>query len=483
MDKILPMQPTFTPNTYMAHWKNLIGYNYSEGILQSWGKMTWDGSHTGQTSTNELVIADVAWSNLNPLFQDYYPHRTEFILDACYDPLFWYDNDLTVWLHLAESFMMLNDTCVRITARQGVKWQSDPDNLFTSEYFDIYDVFFTLYCWKEVSNDQHYFSWIDDMVIIDQWTMDINIDGDPSTEEKEPYVEFLPAISTEILPEHYLNQTQLPDGKTPDTNHSSWNSIVTQCLGTGLFGISNFANGYETILSVNPDCWWINPLITNDPNLNWESRFGDFSGGLNQLRIRIIPESQKSLLEFEAGKLDLHEVSSVPDKKDAYLCEPFFAIQSDITWKIEFFGYNMREVRPVIGSRSPAPLDQSLSVGLCIRKAISFAMNREEMNNIIHGGEYVLSNSPICLKHGIWNNPDIIEYNHNIEEARKYMRKAGYGLHWLGTNGINISLVSVFSGIIFLYTSVNIYLKFRRKRGLGKLRKINSNKGSCVVNE
>ena len=62
MDKILPMQPTFTPKTYMAHWKNLIGYNYSEGILQSWGKMTWDGSGT-YTRNNGMYIGAAIWNS------------------------------------------------------------------------------------------------------------------------------------------------------------------------------------------------------------------------------------------------------------------------------------------------------------------------------------------------------------------------------------------------------------------------------------
>jgi hypothetical protein len=32
--------------------------------------MSWDGTHAGQISTDELVITDAAWADLNPLFQD-----------------------------------------------------------------------------------------------------------------------------------------------------------------------------------------------------------------------------------------------------------------------------------------------------------------------------------------------------------------------------------------------------------------------------
>jgi len=118
----------------------------------------------------------------------------------------------------------------------------------------------------------------------------------------------LSTISTRILPEHYLNQTQIADNVTPNITHSSWEKFSNNAFGTGLFEIVEYSEDNETILAMRPDCWRLNPLITNDPFLNWVNRFGDFSGGINQLRIRIIPDQQTSLLEFEAGKVDLEGV-------------------------------------------------------------------------------------------------------------------------------------------------------------------------------
>ncbi len=466
MDKILPCQPTFTPKTYMAYWGNLKGYNYSEGILQSWGKLSWDGSHTGQVNTNEIVISDLAWADLMPIF--YHDSASDFVVKACYDPLFWYDEDQTVWPHLAESFTMLNDTWVRITARQGIKWQNDSGSLFTDEYFDIHDVYFTLYCLKYVSNDPNWYSWIDDMEIIDKWTMDIHIDGNSDTPERESYYPFLSAISTDIIPEHFLNQTQLPDGVTPDVTHHSWNSIKTECIGTGLFSLTNYSIGLETNLQTNPESWWTNETITSDPNLNWEARFGDFSGGINQLRIRIIPERQISLLEFEAGKIDLQGFSTLPVKRlDSFCCFPF-NIQSKLTWSFGFFGYNMREVRPFLGNRQAAPGNQAITIGLCIRKAISYAMDREEMNNIIHGGEMAITNHPIYQKLGVWCNPDIIQYNHNLNKAIEYMRKTSIWGGW--TPPVSISIFSIFGGIIAVFTATSWIIKVKKKESRKQLK-------------
>jgi ABC-type transport system substrate-binding protein len=432
MDKILPCQPTFAPQSYVAQWSNLNGYNLSDGILQSWGKMSFTGTHTGQVDASELVITDAAWSDLNPLFQD--DTSSSFISTATMDSLIWYDADLSVWPHLADSYTMVNDTTLEVTAREGIYWGLDPDGLFPEEEFDIEDVYFTLYAWKYLSNDQQVYDWIEDMEMDKaQNKLTIYIDGDITTPENEPYAPFLPSISLRMMPEHYLNQTQDVAGD-PDVTHASWNTFATNCFGTGVFEIDTFTEGVETILTVRDNaagdkddlCWRLNTTITSDPDLNWVERFGDYSGGLDTLRIRIIPDQQTALLEFEAGKTDIEGVTAYPEKRDEYLLNPDFEIQSDTTFYFGFFGYNMRPVRPVIGSYDPAVNDPSISKGLAIRKAISYALDRVEINNVIHRGEYTLTDHPIYLKMGIWCNPNIIRYNHDLDKAREYMTKAGY---------------------------------------------------------
>jgi len=229
MDKICPILPTFSPRFYTAYWANLNGYNVSDGILQSWGKMSWTGLHEGQESVNELVITDAAWWDLNPLFED--DSSSRFISEACMDPLIWYDSDLSVHPHLAESITHINDTHVRIKIREGIKWTSDPDGNYTNEYLDVDDVYFTFYCW--INPYEPTFSWLVDMKKIDNYTLDIFIDGDPDLLRNQPSNRYLSDICKRILPEHYLNQTQLHDGITPDITHPSWRKFAVHCFGTG----------------------------------------------------------------------------------------------------------------------------------------------------------------------------------------------------------------------------------------------------------
>ncbi|MHA1556922.1 MAG: ABC transporter substrate-binding protein [Candidatus Heimdallarchaeota archaeon] len=423
MDKILPCQPVFAPKVYTSIWANLAGYDIEEGIKQSWGKMEFTGTHDGQLLNTELVTTDAAWSDLNPLFQDDTSSST--ISTATMDTIIYYDADLSVHPHLATEYNFLNDTTIEIVTREDVLWQLDPDGLFPGEYFDAEDVYFTISAWATVSNDVANYDWIKKMEVVDSTHMKLYIDGDPSTEVNDPFAPAVTYLATRVLPEHYLNQTQLADGITPDITDSSWNKFATSCFGTGLFELGAFTEGVETELNVFDDCWWLDAAV-DKTDIDFVARFGDFTGGLDTWRIRIIPDAQTALLEFEAGKTDLEGVTQFPEKRDEMIASPDFNVQNDTTFYFGFFGYNMRPVRPVIGNPDDAPGDASMTVGLAIRKAISYALDRVEINNVIHRGEYTITDHPIYLKMGIWCNPNIIRYNHDLDLAREFMAIAGY---------------------------------------------------------
>ncbi len=429
MNDLLLMKPVFSKNKYMEYWSGLEGYNVSDGLLQSWGKMSWSESHGGQSSINEIVIADGPWGHLNPIFYD--SKASEFITDAIMDPLFWFDADGSVWPHLAESYTFLSDTHLRINCREGIKWQSDLDNNFTNEYFDAEDVYFTLYCLKTMADFDFYYNWIDDLKIVDQNTIDIYIDGDPHTPEKDPYAPCLAYLKVNMLPEHYLNQTQLVDGVTPDINHLSWYKYAYNCFGTGLFTISEFDEAVQTVLSVWDNCWRLNNSITDNPSLNWEQRFGDFSGGLDQLRVKIINHAQIIEEEFYDGKIDLRELEHPIIYRDDVFY-PFTETQKGLQTSMSFFAYNSRDFK-ILGNETPALNDPTITKGLALRKAISYAINRVELNNIVNGGEYSIVDWPIYASLSIWCNPNIIRYNYDLDKAKEYMYKAGYEGIWTNT--------------------------------------------------
>ncbi|MHA1212586.1 MAG: ABC transporter substrate-binding protein, partial [Candidatus Heimdallarchaeota archaeon] len=328
---------------------------------------------------------------------------------------------------------------------------------------------FTYYCMKELSPKKEQFKWIDEMSIVNATTLDILIDGDPTTTEKEPFAPLFTTLATSIIPEHYLNQTQELDGVTPDITHNSWNTFNSSCFGTGAFKIAEYNEDVWTTLAIRDDSWFLNTTIIADPLLDWNRRFGDYSSGLKYLKVRIISDIFVACLEFEAGKLDICSITELRYKRDEYEVDINYEIQSETENKFIFFGYNMREVRPILGDRTPSTKYPSISKGLAIRKALSYALDRVEINTVIHAGEYAITNWPIYMKMGIWCNPDIIQYNHDLDKARSYMPFQPYpppddGLFdgWLSTGMIII--YASFGGILVISLSIIIPKKIRKKR-------------------
>ena len=264
------------------------------------------------------------------------------------------------------------------------------------------------------------------------------------------------------MPEHYLNQTQLVDGVTPDIRHQSWNTYATKAFGTGLFTLAHFEEGEETILAINPDCWRLNSTLTDDPALDWENRFGDFSASPTQLRIRIIPDNAKAIAELQAGRVDIEEVTTDRITRLELEDDINFSVQAETQFYLGFFGYNMRPVRPVIGNPDPCEDDPTITKGLAIRKAISYATDLEEMNNIVNAGESIITYHPIHKKQGIWCNPNIIKYTHDLAKAQEYLEIAGYAYPHGESNQSDFNWYYSLSGLFFVF---GIVILSRKKKG------------------
>ncbi|MHA1211231.1 MAG: hypothetical protein ACTSSH_02105, partial [Candidatus Heimdallarchaeota archaeon] len=59
-------------------------------------------------------------------------------------------------------------------------------------------------------------------------------------------------------------------------------------------------------------------IVTNDYYLNWDNRFGDFTGGLNTLRLKHATDYNATLIAFEAGTIDIMPITGRSDKITEY---------------------------------------------------------------------------------------------------------------------------------------------------------------------
>jgi ABC-type transport system substrate-binding protein len=396
MDEILPLLPLFSSERKMYYYNNLEGYDYQDGLLQSWGKLNWNGLHEGQISQDEIVFSDYVCGRFEPFWDcDCPKETTNFIIDCIMDSLFWRDSDHTYWPHIVEDWTYLADNHLRLTLREGIKWQNDPDSIFTNEYLDAEDVYFTLYCYKNIGVKYNDWLWLEEINVVDPYTIDLII-GDDYYYGNGLYNYYLDDLSEmNIVPEHYLNQSQLVDGVTPDITHQSWLTFSENPFGTGLFKFEHHTPFEETAISINPESWWLDSTITNDEQLNWQQRFGDFANSPSRIRIKNeLFYYNKELYEFYEGKIDLYDNNYFPPDSD-WLEENNLVIQTKPTMFFDYIGFNMRPFRAETGNTDPCQEFPEISKGLAIRKAITYAINREEINKVIHGEETVISNYQI----------------------------------------------------------------------------------------
>jgi ABC-type transport system substrate-binding protein len=257
-----------------------------------------------------------------------------------------------------------------------------------------------------------------------------------------------------ILPEHYLNQTQLADGITPDTNHSSWATFSVQPFGTGLFYFKSFTEGKETILEVNPDSWWLNTTITNDSILNWTQRFGTFSGSLNQLRIKILAspfsplDTKLALSYLNTGKIDLLQGMDIFDVQ-MFVKNKQIKTKESSEYDTSYLFFNLRESWPtVFNDKTPCDKDPTITKGLAIRKAIYYALNRTEMTSFYQSNGLIVHDS-LFTQDTVWSDPNLIEHSVNLEKAKEYLELAGYIFETATLNQSFATILILTSSITF----------------------------------
>lgn len=110
-------------------------------------------------------------------------------------------------------------------------------------------------------------------------------------------------------------------------------------------------------------------------------------------------------------------------------CLPLFTQRNNRS-SYEILIFNMREVRPLIGSRQLCPEFPSKTKGLALRKAISYGINREEIRRVVLGDEYEIIHHPINPALEDWLNPNIFKFCYNKQVAGNYLFLPGW---YLGT--------------------------------------------------
>jgi ABC-type transport system substrate-binding protein len=460
MDKIVPQLPLFAPRSYVAVWSNTKGYDGRWGVVDSLPYMSYDGLHSGQISLDEFTVSDANWRELNPLFSD--DTSSSFIWSLMAEPVVQFSPDLApLKTGLVYNWEQIDEYHYKFYMRDGVYWNPsynvtgrtassaalDPattplmaglKNGQTSngenQQVTAKDAVFTYLAWANsiTSESTTYHDWISACYVdpSDPLAFHIEIDGDPDTPAKEQYVDFWARLPWDIMPEFFLNSTDSTvsytaghvqcTGLYPEMlDTPQWIAYSTSAFGCGKYMLDYYIRNSVTVLKRSPYWFGVGAI-------DGQTGMTPFVETFN---VRVIPDLSSSLAEFKAGKLDWEGLTTFPAERKQMQADPRFEVQSFITAAYTFMFFNLR--RPFVGGANnfiqlDEPGKEAYNRGVAVRKAICYAVDREEMNNVIHDGEYLIAHSVLYPFTAYYYYNDIIKYNYDLDAAFEWLAAAGY---------------------------------------------------------
>jgi len=460
MDKIVPILPLYSPRSYVGTWANTEGYDGRWGIVDSLPYMEFDGYHDGQVSLNEFNLADANWRELNPLFSD--DTSSSFIWSLMAEPVMTYSPDLApLKTGIVEDWEQIDEFHFKFYMRDDVYWNpsynvtlrtasSDPlsaiptgelmTGLKAGEYSDgtnmpvtAKDVVFTYLVWSNsmISESTTYHDWIAGCYVdpADDYAFHVEIDGNPDTPAQDHYVDFWARLPWDVLPEFFLNSTDSTVSYTeggiecvglyPEMLHTDqWVAFSTSAFGCGKYMLDYAVDSSITVLQANPDWFGIGAIEGTAQTLD-----------IDEIKIRVIPDTSAELAEFKAGKLDWTGLTEFPAERKQMQADPRFDVQTFIAAGFSYMFYNLR--RPFVGGADnfvylDAAGKEEYTKGVAVRKAMNYAIDRDEMNQVLHDGEYMVAHSVLYPFTAYYYYNDIVKYNYDLCSAMEWLIAAGY---------------------------------------------------------
>ncbi len=455
MDKLVPMLPFYSARNYIATWANTEGYNIRWGISDSLPYMNYNGYHAGQVDLTEFNIADANWNDLNPLMSE--DSSSSFIQSLIMEPIVQMNPDFAPlktglvydWDQIDENhyqFWMLDDIFWNPSYNSidrdsnSVPLPSIPTGelmvgLKTGEYSDgnnqqvtAKDAVFTYIAWANsvVSESTIHCEWISDIYVdpVDNLSFHIHVDSDPETPEIEGYADMWARLPRYCLPEFFLNSTNPTvtyteggvetTGLYPGiTDTPQWVAYLASAFGCGKYSLDYAVRNSVTVLKRSP-YWFGKGAITGETGL---------TPFVETIKVRVIPDISAALAQFKAGKLDIVDVSNLPSDRKIMQANPQYDVQSYLGNSLSCLAFNLR--RPLIGGSSNEIflLDEGKEMytkATALRKAICYAIDRNEINDVLFDGESLICHSPLNPSLSFYYYNDIIKYDYNLEKAKEW---------------------------------------------------------------
>jgi len=337
------------------------------------------GSSTGGGTVIVGMRSDLA--GMNPVtYTDQY--TGELINYALFTPLIQYDENLQVKPHLAESWELTGDSGVVFKLRSDVKWHD-------GQPVTVEDVKFTF----DQAKDPASASGIGSVFLPDVDRAEVVDSTHIRFHFARPHAQALEDFWWAPVPKHLLQSVAASEMKNAPYNR--------QPVGSGPFKFSEWQSNQRIVLVPNPDY----PAALGGPAV------------ADRLVLRIIPEAPTMLTELKTGGVHV-DIPVLPDQLEQ--------IKSDQSQQL--FSFQGRTVYYIGWNNQRAPFTST-----AVRRALSMAINRQEIIDVLLSGEGAIASSTVPPKHPLYPS-DVQPISFDQSQAAQVLEGEG----WRDGNGDGI---------------------------------------------
>jgi len=307
-------------------------------------------------------------SRLNPILST--DKTSADVAKWMFNSLVTYDKNAKVIPELAQSYRFVDDTTLIFELRHDVTW-SDGVPFSAKDVLFTYNTILSPKIFTPYSSS---FTHILHVKMLDDFTVEVKY--------KYPYFKALEVWMMEILPEHLLkNETDLMTSK--------FNQAP---IGTGPYILSHFEISHDITLKANPH------YFIHKPNLD-------------EMIFHYLPDRSSEFLMLKSGKLDVGSLS--PLQVERQINDDFkkqYTIYDETGSSYSYVGFNLKSEK----FKDPR-----------VREAISLAINRQELVDILSFGHGKVCTGPFLPGTGAFNS-DVKAPKQDIAKAKALLKEAGY---------------------------------------------------------
>ncbi len=504
MDKILPVLPLFSPQYFESIWENTEGYEERWGFSDSLPYVSFNGLHEGQESLIEFNIGKGRWGNVNPLFA-YMSSRTsteKLIVDLVFTPLLQWSPYLEpLKTGIIEDWTKINNNHYSFQIRENIFWNpsyditsrnstSDPLSFIpegellqglrgehsngTNQQVSAKDAVFTLlaYSNNEISKESDEYEWFSNCYIdsLDDLVFHLILNDDSLVFKEEYYSDFWKFLSVPLLPEFFLNSSNLYNYYT--NGNQSYVGLYPEIIDTpewkifdkSAFGCGKYMLDYKfqhelTVLQKSPFWFEIGAIDGTTQTCD-----------IKRINIHSFVDVNLIFQEFKEGVLDYFDFFVDDEWREEIQADSRYELLSYPRDYMYFLAFNLD--RPYIGGEDnniwlDEPGKTDYTKALAVRKAICNAINLTHINKKFLDNEYLRNHNPNPYINDFIGLPFPIQYDGNLSVAKEWMEAAGYSF--------DIITLKANSNIVIAVLCVVLISIFIDKIKLKRIKKMSEN--------